>query len=218
MMTQRDLPKALERMVREEVEKKGVTDPRVLAAMRAVLRHRFVPRALSAEAYTGAALPIGSGQTISAPQIVGLMTQALSLTGEECVLEVGTGSGYQAAILAQLAHRVVTIERIPELARRAQRLFRELGLDGVVVKEGDGSEGCAAAAPFDRIIVTAAAPEVPETLLAQLVDHGILVAPIGDRTEQTLKRFTKDGDKLHEVWVCRCVFVPLLGREGFKED
>jgi protein-L-isoaspartate(D-aspartate) O-methyltransferase len=217
MMTQRDYPQARERMVQEEVIAKGIINLEVIQAMMAVPRHLFVPNALKHDAYSGSALPIGSGQTISAPHMVSLMTEALQLTGDEKVLEIGTGSGYQAAVLARLTRRVVTIERVPELARRTQSLFAELGLDGIVVKVGDGTQGYAEAAPYDRIIITAAAPRLPQTLVSQLTDEGILVVPVGDRMEQVLMRYTKEGDSLREEALCRCVFVPLVGREGYGE-
>lgn len=216
-MSSRDYPRARGRMVLEEVVGKGITDPRVIEAMRRVPRHRFVPSAMEHDAYSAQALPIGSGQTISAPQMVGLMTEALDLVGEEKILEIGTGSGYQAAVLAQLTHRVITIERIPELARRAQTLFSELGLDGIVVKVGDGTQGYLEAAPYDRIIVTAAAPRVPQTLLSQLAEGGFLLAPVGERMEQVLMRYHKTSTGIEEESFCRCVFVPLVGREGYAE-
>ncbi len=216
-MSSRDYPRARGRMVLEEVVGKGITDARVIEAMKRVPRHRFVPTAMEHDAYSGLALPIGSGQTISAPQMVGLMTEALDLVGEENVLEIGTGSGYQAAVLAELTHRVITIERLPELARRAQSLFSELGLDGIVVKVGDGTQGYLEAAPYDRIIVTAAAPQVPQTLLSQLAEGGFLLAPVGERMEQVLMRYHKTATGIEEESFCRCVFVPLVGREGYAE-
>ncbi len=216
-MTGRDFPQARALMVSGEVKAKGIDDPQVLAAMGKVPRHFFVPEPLWREAYGASALPIGHKQTISAPQMVGLMSQALKLERGQKVLEVGTGSGYQAAVLATITGRVITIERVPELARAAQKRFQELGLD-LVVKVGDGSLGYAAAAPYDRIVVTAAAPAVPPALLDQLTPDGILVAPVGDRREQTLMRYTRDGDRIREEALCRCVFVPLLGREGFSVE
>jgi protein-L-isoaspartate(D-aspartate) O-methyltransferase len=215
MTARRDYPQARERMVEEEVRAKGISDPRVLDAMREVPRHLFVPEALQHDAYGPSALPIGSGQTISAPHMVGLMTEALRLTGDEKVLEVGTGSGYQAAVLARLTHRVITVERVPELARRVQLLFSEMGLEGIVVKVGDGSLGYPELAPYDRIIVTAAAPQVPPALYEQLAEGGILVAPVGDRGEQVLTRWTRGRDDVTRESLCRCVFVPLLGKGGF---
>ena len=160
MTDRRDFPQARDRMVESDILARGVKDPRVLEAMRAVPRHLFLPRALEGEAYSSLALPIGCGQTISAPHMVALMTEALGLTGGEKVLEIGTGSGYQAAVLARLGARVITLERVPDLARRAQQLFVELGLTGIVVKVADGSLGFKETAPYDRILVTAAAPSI----------------------------------------------------------
>jgi len=217
MIERRDLPRARERMVREEVVGKGIRDARVIEAMSEVPRHRFLPEALEGDAYGPSALPIGLGQTISAPYMVALMTEALRLGGGEKVLEVGTGSGYQTAVLAHLTPRVVSVERIPELAQRAQRLLASLGLEGVVVKVGDGSLGYAEAAPYDRILVTAGAPEIPLALKTQLADGGVLVAPVGGRLEQVLLRITRSGDRFAEEPLCRCVFVPLVGKEGFGE-
>lgn len=218
MSGRRDFPQARDRMVETEVIGRGVADRRVIEAMRRVPRHRFVPPAMEHDAYSGSALPIGGGQTISAPNMVALMTEALALAPGMKVLEVGTGSGYQAAVLAAIGCRVITVERIPDLARRAQKLFDELGLAGIVVKVGDGSTGFKEAAPYDRIVVTAAAPYAPRTLMEQLADGGILVAPVGDRMEQTLMRYTRAGDEAREEALVRCVFVPLLGRDGFEAD
>jgi protein-L-isoaspartate(D-aspartate) O-methyltransferase len=204
-------------MVREEVVGKGVRDPLVIAAMSKVPRHLFVPEALEGDAYGVSALPIGLGQTISAPHMVALMTEALRLTGGERILEVGTGSGYQTAVLAHIAPRIVTVERVAELARRAQALLASQGREGVVVKMGDGSRGYPEAAPYDRILVTAAAPSVPAALRAQLAEGGILVAPIGDLQEQVLVRVVRSGSRFPEESLCRCVFVPLVGKEGFQE-
>ena len=215
MREPRDFPQARERMVQEEVIGRGIRDPRVIEAMRAVPRHRFVPEALAREAYGGSALPIGEGQTISAPQMVALMTEALRLQGGEKVLEVGTGSGYQAAILARMGCRVITMERRPELARRTQRLFQELGLSGIVIKVGDGSLGYKEEAPYDRVIVTAAAPHVPSALLEQLKEGGILVIPEGNRLEQTLMRYTREAEGVRAEALGRCVFVPLVGKDAF---
>ena len=218
MSTPHDYPQARERMVQEEIIAKGIRDPLVVRAMQVVPRHRFVPEALDREAYGSSALPIGAGQTISAPHMVALMTQALELEGDERVLEVGTGSGYQAAVLFEITSRLVTIERVPELARRVQRLFAELFLEGIVVKVGDGTQGYPEAAPYDRIVITAAAPHVPPVLFEQLAENGILVAPIGSRIEQTLMRYRKKPGGPGEEAICRCVFVPLLGRDAFPEE
>jgi protein-L-isoaspartate(D-aspartate) O-methyltransferase len=205
-------------MVAEEVVARGITDPRVIDAMRRVPRHLFVPEPLWGEAYGSNALPIGHGQTISAPQMVALMTEALRLTGTEKVLEVGTGSGYQAAVLAAITPRVFTVERVPELAEAARRLLADLGLAGVVVKVGDGSLGYEEMAPFDRILVAAGAPVVPRALVAQLEPQGILVVPVGDREGQVLLRLTRTGEGIREETLCRCVFVPLVGRQGFAPE
>ncbi len=216
MSAARDYPQLRERMVQDEIVGRGIKDPRVIEAMRKVPRHLFVPPAMERDAYGGSALPIGGGQTISAPQMVAMMTEALRLSGGEKVLEVGTGSGYQAAVLAELGCRVISVERLPDLARRTQQLFGELGLSGIVIKVGDGSLGYKEAAPYDRIVVTAASPRVPEALLGQLGPGGILVIPVGDRAEQTLLRYTRSEDGFEEEALGRCVFVPLVGRQGFS--
>jgi protein-L-isoaspartate(D-aspartate) O-methyltransferase len=204
-------------MVREEVIGKGIQDPLVIRAMGRVPRHLFVPEALEGDAYGSSALPIGLGQTISAPHMVALMTEALRLEGGERILEVGTGSGYQTAVLADIAPRIVTVERMAELARRAQVLLASQGREGIVVKVGDGSRGYPEAAPYDRILVTAAAPSVPAALCTQLAEGGILVVPVGDLQEQVLIRVTRSGTRFPEEALCRCVFVPLVGKEGFEE-
>jgi len=178
-------------MVEHQLRRRGIRDERVLAAFLKVPRHKFVRPQDLWVAYDDYPLPIGYGQTISQPYIVALMTELLALKGDERVLEVGTGSGYQAAILAELAKEVITIERIPELARRAQRVLTDLGYRNVTVLVGDGSLGAPDFAPFDAIIVTAAAPHPPKALLEQLKDGGRLVIPIGDRTLQELIRFVR---------------------------
>ena len=166
-----------EAMVANQIEMRGITDPRVLAAMRAVPRHCFVPEYQTKSAYRDSPLPIGQGQTISQPYIVALVTAELGLTGAEKVLEIGTGAGYQAAILGQLAREVITVERLSGLAKEAEALLAELGYDNVQVKVGDGTLGWPESAPYDAIMVTAAAPEVPEPLRWQLADGGCLLAP-----------------------------------------
>jgi protein-L-isoaspartate(D-aspartate) O-methyltransferase len=195
----------------------GVRDRRVLDAFAAIPRHRLVPDALAGRAYDeNAALPIGEGQTISAPAIVATMTEALELSGGEQVLEVGTGSGYQAAILSFLAARVVSIERMPRLAASARSALDRLGVANVVVYLGDGSAGRAADAPFDAIVVTAGGPDVPPPLLAQLAPGGRLVGPFGSREEQRLIRVRRaaDGRLAREV-LGRCRFVDLVGEHGW---
>jgi protein-L-isoaspartate(D-aspartate) O-methyltransferase len=182
----------------------------VLEAMSKVPREQFVAKRLEGMAYVDSALPIDCGQTISQPTIVALMTDALRLTGHERVLEVGTGSGYQAAILAELAGSVVTIERHGELARQAATRLKKLGYGNVLVLHGDGTRGCPERAPFDRIIVTAAADRCPPCLFEQLKEGGILVAPLGDSWEQTLVQIRKVNGAPVRRQLCGCTFVPLI--------
>jgi protein-L-isoaspartate(D-aspartate) O-methyltransferase len=200
----------------ERLARGGVRDPRVLAAFASVPRHRLVPEALRGKAYRDVALPIGDGQTISAPGVVAAMTEALGLTGSETVLEVGTGSGYQAAILARLAARVISIERLPKLAASARTALDALGVSNVVVYLGDGSEGRLQDAPFDAIVVTAGGPEVPPPLLAQLKVGGALVGPFGGREEQELLRIRRlPGGGCQREVIGRCRFVDLVGSHGW---
>ncbi len=200
----------------ERLARAGVTDARVLEALAAVPRHALVPEALRGQAYCDAALPLGDGQTISAPSVVAVMTQALELTGGETVLEVGTGSGYQAAVLSKLAGRVVSVERLPGLAARARTALDRLGVTNVVVHLGDGSAGRPADAPFDAIAVTAAALEVPGPLLEQLAPGGRLVGPFGDRREQTLLRVRRTpAGGFERECLGRCRFVDLVGTHGW---
>jgi protein-L-isoaspartate(D-aspartate) O-methyltransferase len=176
-----------------------------------------VPEALRSEAYRDGALPIGAGQTISAPSTVASMTQALCLTGTETVLEIGTGSGYQAAILSRLATRVVSVERVPSLAARARTALDELGVTNVVVHLGDGTAGRPADAPFDAIIVTAGGPSIPQPLLDQLAQGGRLVGPFGDRERQELWRVQRNDDgRLHRETLGPCRFVELRGTHGWE--
>jgi protein-L-isoaspartate(D-aspartate) O-methyltransferase len=208
-----DWPRLRFDMVRDQIEARGVADPRVLDAMRAVERHLFVPADLRREAYGDFPLPIGDGQTISQPYIVALMSELAGLTGSETVLEIGTGSGYQAAILARLAKRVYTIEIKPALHARAQALLEDLRLVNVSAIEGDGYFGLASAGPFDAILVTAAASHVPPPLLAQLADGGRLVLPLGNPfSVQDLVVVTKRGGTTTVEHVLPVRFVPLTGR------
>jgi protein-L-isoaspartate(D-aspartate) O-methyltransferase len=185
---------AAARMVDQQLRQHDIVDPRVLAAMREVPRHRFVPPEMAAQAYDDTPLPIGYGQTISQPYIVAYMTQALEVRPEHRVLEIGTGSGYQAAVLARIAKEVYTIEIVPELAARAAGILRELGYDRVHVREGDGYAGWPEHAPFDRVIVTAAPDHIPQPLVDQLAVGGRLVIPVGDvRQQMTIVTKTKDG-------------------------
>ncbi len=209
--------RARERMVQTQIAARGIKDPRVLEAMRKIPRHLFVEEALKDQAYGDYPLPIGEGQTISQPYIVALMTEALELKGPEKVLEVGTGSGYQAAILAELARQVFSIERYPSLAYRAKRLLEQLGYRNVIIKVGDGTKGWPEMAPFDAIIVTAAGPKIPEPLLEQLKDGGRLVMPVGDEWSQSLIKVTKWGDKLIQENLGAVRFVKLVGEHGFPE-
>jgi protein-L-isoaspartate(D-aspartate) O-methyltransferase len=201
-----------------ELRRDGVQDERVLAAIAAVPREEFVPPEHRANAYRNAPLPIGAGQTISQPLVVGLMTQALELAGSERVLEVGTGSGYQAAVLCRLAAHIVSIERFPELAERARAVLARIGCTNVEVHVTNGSLGWPAAAPYDAIIVTAGAPVVPEALVAQLADGGRLVIPVGDRTSQELVLVIRQdgGTQTRRLGPVR--FVPLVGEEGWPAD
>jgi protein-L-isoaspartate(D-aspartate) O-methyltransferase len=206
-----------EAMVEDQIKARGITDTRVLAAMRTLPRHAFVPDNFLDEAYQDHPLPVGEGQTISQPYIVALMTSRLELKGSEKVLEIGTGSGYQAAILARLSKEVHTVERIPELAAKAISTLKELGIENVIVHLGDGSLGWPEAAPYDRIIVTAAAPAVPEELTSQLAPGGRLIIPVGERWNQMLEEWEKTGAGLEKRDVLPVVFVPLLGQKGWQE-
>jgi protein-L-isoaspartate(D-aspartate) O-methyltransferase len=205
-------------MVEEQLLARDIHDPRVLEAMRAVPRHRFLPPDLGRLAYADAPLPIGRRQTISQPYIVALMTQLLGLRGSETVLEVGTGSGYQAAVLAHLAGKVYTMERIPELAAAARAALRDLGLTNVEVVEGDGSSGLPEHAPYQGIVVTAAAPKVPEPLLEQLSLEGRLVLPVGGPEGQYLERWTGTARGFDHQIIAPVAFVPLLGQHGWLRD
>jgi protein-L-isoaspartate(D-aspartate) O-methyltransferase len=206
-----------EEMVRQQIEARGVSDPAVLAAMRRVPRHMFVSEALRDQAYGDFPLPIGEQQTISQPYIVAEMTQALELTPEDRVLEIGTGSGYQAAVLAQLAYRVFTIERMRSLYLQARRLFDELRLFNIVTRYGDGSKGWEEESPYNAIIVTAGAPMVPGILLNQLAIGGRLVAPVGNAHSQELLKLVKEKGGVREVNLGGCRFVKLIGEHGWKD-
>ena len=203
------------RMVKR-LESSGVSNPRVLAAVQAIPRHELVPEGLREEAYRNAALPIGEGQTISAPDVVAHMTQALELVGDETVLEIGTGSAYQTAVLSQLADRVISIERVPKLAALARRSLDALGVFNAVVHLGDGTRGYPSDAPYPAIVVTASSQEVPPPLLAQLGVGGRLVGPFGERGNQMLLRVRRqsvDHYETEELGACR--FVDLVGSHGW---
>ncbi len=206
-----------EEMVRQQIAARGISDPAVLEAMRKIPRHVFVSEALRDQAYGDFPLPIGEQQTISQPYIVAEMTQALQLAREDRVLEIGTGSGYQAAILGEIAYRVYTIERIRALYLQARRLFDELRLFNVVTRYGDGSKGWEEESPFDAIIVTAGAPRIPPILLNQLAVGGRLVAPVGNQHSQDLIKVVKDKTGIRQSNLGGCRFVKLVGEQGWQE-
>ncbi len=207
-----------EEMVKKQIEARGITDPKVLDAMRAVPRHRFVSEALMEQAYGDFPLPIGEQQTISQPYIVAEMTQALQITGEDRVLEIGTGSGYQAAVLGEIAYRVYTIERIHALYIRARRLFDRLRYHNIVTRYSDGTSGWKEESPFDAIMVTAGAPRIPVHLVGQLADGGRMVIPVGDRYSQDLVKLYKDQQGIRQTSLGGCRFVRLIGEDGWKEE
>jgi protein-L-isoaspartate(D-aspartate) O-methyltransferase len=203
--------RAREEMVKAQIAARGVKDPKVLAAMRKVERHRFVPEGARSQAYEDHPLAIGHGQTISQPYIVGFMTEAAGLRGGETVLEIGTGSGYQAAVLGQIAARVFTIEIVAPLAESSAALLKRLGYSNVAVRAGDGYLGWPEAAPFDAILVTAAAPRIPAPLKEQLKDGGRLVLPVGDDWQE-LMVVTRRGERFEEKRLLAVRFVPMTGK------
>jgi protein-L-isoaspartate(D-aspartate) O-methyltransferase len=209
---------ARERMVEEQIERRGVADPHVLDAMRSVPRHLFVPDDSQYLAYADAPLPIGKRQTISQPYIVALMTELLELLGHETVLEIGTGSGYQAAILSYLARKVYSLERIEDLASKASEVLSSLNINNVEIIVGDGTQGLQEHGPYQAIIVTAAAPRVPEPLKVQLADGGRLVLPVGGQMGQVLERWLRKGDVYSHESVAPVAFVPLIGEDGWDSD
>ena len=209
---------ARNRMVETQLISRGIKDKRVLDVMRKVPRHRFVEEALTNQAYSDHPLPIGEKQTISQPYMVALMTEALELQGHEKVLEIGTGSGYQTAILAELTEKIYSIERIRSLTAKARRILDELGYLNVVLKVGDGTFGWKKEAPFDGIIVTAGSPDVPQPLVDQLPVGGRLVIPVGDRYTQSLLRIVREKKGLTKTDLGGCRFVNLLGEHGWKES
>ncbi|MBA4379880.1 MAG: protein-L-isoaspartate O-methyltransferase [Anaerolinea sp.] len=204
------------RMVAEQIAQRGIRDPRLLAVMEALPRHRFVPPDHLVWAYSDGPLPIGFGQTISQPYIVAFMTDALHLTGPERVLEVGAGSGYQAAVLGKMAAEVHTVEFIPELAAQAEAALKELGFANVQVHVGDGSLGWPACAPYDAILVAAAAPRVPQPLLEQLAEGGRLILPVGSQGFQQLEIWEMRAGKYEQESGIPVAFVPLRGEHGWR--
>lgn len=212
-----DFQKMRDLMVDTQLITRGIRDERVLNAMRKVPRHLFLVESQWFRAYDDMALPIGEGQTISQPYMVAIMTELLELKGDEKVLEIGTGSGYQAAILAELSKEVYTIERVQSLSERASKILRSLGYENVHFRVGDGTLGWPEEAPFDRVIITAACPEIPAPIINQLSERGIIVAPVGERFSQILLKVKKEKDRLTEDYHTPCVFVPLIGKYGWKD-
>lgn len=209
-----DYQRARERMVERQIARRGIDSPRVLEAFRSVPRHLFVPQNKREFAYSDGPLPIGRGQTISQPYIVAYMTEALDLQGEERVLEIGTGSGYQAAILGELAAEVYTVERHQDLAKTASQRLQDMGYENIHVIQGDGTEGLPEHAPFQGVIVTAAAPEVPRPLLEQLDEGGRLIMPVGSRGGQVLKLYQRREGDFSVKALSPVAFVPLIGEHG----
>jgi protein-L-isoaspartate(D-aspartate) O-methyltransferase len=203
-------------MVARQIRERGVRSARVLAAMEAVRRHLFVPLERVADSYADEALPVAEGQTISQPYVVAASAEALALEGHERVLEVGAGTGYQAAVLSLLAREVIAVEAIPALAESARERLTRLGYSNVRVEQGDGSLGFAADAPYDAILVSAAAPAVPQPLVDQLAEGGRLVIPVGQTDHQQLLRIVKEGNRAKEQKLFACRFVPLVGRFGWR--
>lgn len=216
-MTVESFAEARSAMVAEQLARRGIRDPRVLEAMRAVAREDFVPPEYIDRAYDDGPLAIGREQTISQPYMVALMTQALQLSPNAHVLEIGTGSGYQAAVLARLVRDVTSIERIPALANAARARLKRLGVSNVMVIEGDGSGGWPDGAPYDGIIVTAAAPDLPTLLTDQLADGGRMVIPVGGRRKQMCLLVQRTGPRIETREMTACMFVPLRGAHGWQE-
>jgi protein-L-isoaspartate(D-aspartate) O-methyltransferase len=213
-----DFALAREKMIEEQIKARGIMDELVLQAVKDVPRHKFVSESLRDQAYNDYPLPIASGQTISQPYMVALMTACLGLKGGEKVLEVGTGSGYQAAILAQIAATVYSIERDQLLARTARQILSDLKYENVIIKVGDGTLGWREFAPFDGIIVTAGSPVVPQPLQDQLQDGGKLIVPVGSSAFQNLMCVEKTGSKVKNKEICGCTFVPLIGDHGWTQE
>ncbi|MFO7577548.1 MAG: protein-L-isoaspartate(D-aspartate) O-methyltransferase [Pelovirga sp.] len=214
-----DFTVARRRMVQQQIVARGIDDPRVIEAMSVVPRHLFVDVGLQGHAYADGSLPIGEKQTISQPYMVAAMTAALALRGDERILEIGTGSGYQTAILARLAKRVYSVERLPGLAARARKVLDQLQLSNINIKVTDGTLGWKEQAPFDGILVAAGAPDVPSEYLAQLAIGGRLVMPVGGYNVQSLIRITQVADgKFRREELMGCRFVPLIGQAGWADD
>jgi protein-L-isoaspartate(D-aspartate) O-methyltransferase len=207
-----------ESMVKNQIEARGIADPSVLEAMRRVPRHMFVSEALMDQAYADHPLPIGEQQTISQPYIVAHMTQALQVNDEDRVLEIGTGSGYQAAVLAEIAYRVYTVEKKRNLYIRARRIFDQLKYMNIVTRYSDGTMGWREESPFDAILVTAGAPDIPKTLVDQLAMGGRMVIPVGQSFSQELIKLFRDENGIHQTRLGGCRFVKLVGEHGWGEE
>jgi len=212
-----DFTLARERMVKDQLATRDIKDERVLQAMGKIPRHLFIDEALAGEAYDDHPVPIGENQTISQPYIVALMTEALELRGNENTLELGTGSGYQTAILAELSGMVYTIERIESLFANARKILAQLGYDNIVFKAFDGTMGWKEYAPFDTIMVTAGAPSLPKPLIDQLADNGRMIIPVGDRYSQELIKIVRNGKRLEQKSLGGCRFVNLIGIHGWQD-
>jgi len=217
MMDRKDSKELREFMVRTQLIPRGIKDKGVLKAMEKIPRHLFVDESIRYKAYEDMALPIGEGQTISQPYMVAIMTELLELKGEEKVLEIGTGSGYQAAILAELSRGVYTVERVGLLTEKAEKILHSLGFNNVYFKVGNGTLGWPEEAPFDRVIITAGTPKVPEPVKEQLSEEGIIVAPVGELFSQQLIKIKKTKGTLSEEYHTPCVFVPLIGKYGWQQ-
>lgn len=216
MLSKEDYKRLRENMIESHIKSRAIADEGILKAMEKIPRHLFVSEGQRSYAYEDFPLPIGEEQTISQPYMVALMTEALQLKGNEKVLEVGTGSGYQSAILSKLSKEVYTTEKIESLALKAERLFEELGYENIKVKVCDGTQGWAEHSPYDGIIVTAGAPQIPEPLIEQLAKNGRIVIPVGESFSQDLVVGEKIKGKLIKKIICGCVFVPLIGKYGWK--
>ncbi|MEW6215426.1 MAG: protein-L-isoaspartate(D-aspartate) O-methyltransferase [Nitrospirota bacterium] len=213
-----DFKELREFMVKTQLIPRGIKDERVLNVMKKVPRHIFVDNSIQYKAYDDMALPIGEGQTISQPYMVAIMTELLELKGNEKVLEIGTGSGYQAAILAELSKEVYTVERVALLAKKAEERFHSLGYNNIHVKVGNGTLGWPEESPFDRIMITAGTPKIPDPLVEQLSEGGLIIAPVGDRFSQQLLKCKKSRGRFSGEYHTPCVFVPLIGEYGWKDN
>jgi protein-L-isoaspartate(D-aspartate) O-methyltransferase len=207
-----------ERMVKEQLIRRGIQDKRVLEAFRKIERHQFIPLTYKEQSYSDCPVPIGENQTISQPYIVAYMLEALNLTGPEKVLEVGTGSGYQTALLSLLSQEVYSVERSGKLAENAQKILAKLSVTNIKITVGDGTKGLPEFSPYDAIIVSAASPHVPAPLIEQLAENSRMIIPVGERYSQVLTRFTKIKQTIKEERLESCVFVPLVGEYGWSNE